>query len=237
MSEAFWTDYSRHVANLMPPLVAGDGVPEAEIAAAEARLGLKLPALLREFYLVAGRREDINAVHNRLLSPESLEVDQDALVFYEENQGVVLWGIKVDDLSQADPQVFMAEYASTLEWEPEHDHLSEFLISMLFWQAVNGGMPYHGIGVASSEAIAEATGWETVNWSGEKHKNPVRLRDGQVLFIVGNDPGPEVYGGGRTREDFLAVEKAFDISWDYSTLDEEDESEEDEENKDAENDE
>ena len=168
-------------------------------------LGLRLPTLLREFYLVAGQREDINAVHNRLFSPENLEVDQQALVFYEENQGVVLWGIKADALSQADPQVFMAEYASTLQWDREHDHLSEFLTSMLIWQAVNGGMPYSGIGVASSEAIAAATDWEAVNWSGDRRRDPVYLRDGQVLFIVGNDPGPEVDGGGRTKKDFLAV--------------------------------
>ncbi len=45
MSEAFWSDYCRLVARLMPPLASGDGVPEAEIAAAEMRL-TKIAALL-----------------------------------------------------------------------------------------------------------------------------------------------------------------------------------------------
>ena len=44
---------------------------------------------------MAGGRKDINAVHNRLVSLEELEVDQDRLIFYEENQAVVLWGISI----------------------------------------------------------------------------------------------------------------------------------------------
>ena len=47
MNEAFWSDYRRLVARLMPPLAPGGGVLEAEIAAAEMRL-TKITALLRE---------------------------------------------------------------------------------------------------------------------------------------------------------------------------------------------
>ena len=239
MSEAFWNDYNRLVARLMPPLAPGDGVPEAEIAAAEARIGLKLPIILRlrlklppmlrEFYALAGSREDINGASDRLLPLGELEVEDHVLVFYEENQSVFLWGLDLTS-DDPDPPVLHSEQRSTRSWEPEHNHLSDFLTAMLFWQAVNGGMSYNGIGTASSEAMAEATGWEAVDLGGDPERwgNCVRMRDGQVLFIVGNEPDPQVYGGGRTRDDFLALAKAFGISWDYSTLDEEPDEDDDE---------
>ncbi|MGI4789407.1 MAG: hypothetical protein ACRYFS_11230 [Janthinobacterium lividum] len=234
MTNDFWSDYRRLVARLMPPLGPGDGVPEAEIEAAETRLGVKMPTLLREFYALAGKREDINGVHNRLVSLENLKVDQNKLVFYEENQGVVLWGVDIQNLENIDPSVFMAEYQATLVWDADHNHLSAFLKAMLFWQAVNGGMPYSGIGTATSEAIALAgTDWELVDLSRDSTlwRNRVQMRDGQVLFISGNDPDPQVHGGGRTKADFLAVAKAFDVYWDYSTLDEEPDEELDEEDE------
>lgn len=235
MSEAFWNDYSRLVAKLMPPLASRDGVPESEIIAAEARLGSRLPTVLREFYALVGRRKDINAVHNRLVSLKELEVDQERLVFYEENQAVVLWGVSLLNPDDADPAVFMAENQRDLEWESDHDHLSEFLHAMLFFQAVNGGMTYGGIGTATSENLETISdGWEVVDLGGDSALwgNRVRMRDGQVLFVVGNDPNPQVFGGGRTRDDFLAVERAFGVSWDYSTLDEEPDDGDDEEEMD-----
>ena len=234
-SEAFWNDYSRLVARIMPPLAPGDGLPEAEIAAAEARLGLRLPTILREFYALVGRRKDINTVHNRLVSLEELEVDQDRLVFYEENQAVFLWGVSIRDPEDANPAVFMAENQQELAWEFDHDHLSEFLRAMVFWQAVNGGMAYSGIGTATSDDLeAISDNWEVVDLGGDSTLwgNRVRMRDGQVLFVVGNDPDPQVFGGGCTRDDFLAVEEAFGVSWDYSTLDEEPD-EDDEESEEA----
>jgi len=230
VSEVFWTDYRRLVARLMPPLAPGDGVAEAEIAAAEARLGLKLPTILREFYALVGGREDINASADRLLPLDELEMEDQVLVFYEENQSVILWGLDLRS-NHPDPPVLHAEHRSPLEWEPEHSHLSEFLTAMLFWQAVNGGMAYGGLGTASSESMIKATDWEAVDLGGDPERwgNCVRMRDGQVLFIDGSGTDPHVYGGGRTREDFLAVEKAFDVNWDYSTLDEEPDEDEDEE--------
>lgn len=104
-SEAFWADYRRLVAKLMPPLAPGDGVSEAAIEAAETRLKLKLPSLLREFYALAGKRKDINHSFEQLLSMEKFECEGKMLAFYEENQGVTLWAVKCED-TVADPAVF-----------------------------------------------------------------------------------------------------------------------------------
>jgi hypothetical protein len=54
-------------ATLARPFTPGDGEPEANIAGAEDRLGLKLPSVLRTYYLLAGRFYQFNRAHNRLL--------------------------------------------------------------------------------------------------------------------------------------------------------------------------
>ena len=231
MNEAFWSDYRRLVARLMPPLAPGDGVPEAEIAAAEDRLGLRLPTLLREFYALAGKREDINHSFEHLVPVEELETKGRMLVFYEENQDVTFWAVKSDDTA-ADPAVFRAFNEENLDWEPDSEHLSEFLVAMLALQGVNGGMAYHGIGDADPELVLSAAAdWDRIElrriWG---HK--ILMRDGQALFVCGS-AGEEAFGGGRTREDFLAVEKEFGVTWNYSTLDDEPDEELREENEDA----
>ena len=107
-------------------------------------------------------------MHNRLVCLEELEVDQDRLVFYEENQAVVLWGVNIQNPVDADPAVFMAENQDELGWDADHDHLSKFLHAMLFWQAVNGGMAYGGIGTAISEDLeAISDDWEVVDLGGD----------------------------------------------------------------------
>ena len=97
MAEAdFWTDYMELVHAFYRPLSRKTSVPEKEIAAAEARLNIRLPGVLREFYLRAGAHKEVNRSHNRLIAPNELEMQNGKLVFYEENQRVVLWGIDVE---------------------------------------------------------------------------------------------------------------------------------------------
>ena len=81
-------------ATLARPLTPGDGEPETNIAGAEDRLGLKLPSVLRAYYRLAGRFDQFNRAHNRLLRPEEWSVDGGKLVFLEENQCVVFWGVE-----------------------------------------------------------------------------------------------------------------------------------------------
>jgi hypothetical protein len=103
-----WDDYAARVAELYRPLAPGDGYEESEVAAAEARLGFRLPPALRKLYLRAGRRDDIHRAKNHLIAPEELSVEQGALVVYEENQNLVLWGVRVSDLGRDDPPVVRA---------------------------------------------------------------------------------------------------------------------------------
>ncbi|WP_236244694.1 SMI1/KNR4 family protein [Streptomyces sp. CC210A] len=90
-------------------LGSGDGWTEAELDAAEARLGLQLPTALREAYVLFGRRQDLTSNHDVLLGPAELYVDdaEEALVFRHENQGAASWGILLDSLQDDDPAVFI----------------------------------------------------------------------------------------------------------------------------------
>ncbi|MDI5971818.1 SMI1/KNR4 family protein [Streptomyces sp. SL13] len=103
------------------PLVDGDGVGEAELTAAERRLGLPLPAALREAYALLGRRSDLTSNQDTLLPPDELTVFDGVLVFRRENQGVAHWGIPVPHPDQEDPPVVvrldLADKAQE-RWEP-----------------------------------------------------------------------------------------------------------------------
>jgi hypothetical protein len=78
----------------------------ADIDDAEKRLGVRLPGSLKEYYLVAGREKRINQLHNRLLPPEKLRIDSERLVFMEENQWVVYWGVPAVRETEPDAAVF-----------------------------------------------------------------------------------------------------------------------------------
>ncbi|MEL5960888.1 SMI1/KNR4 family protein [Streptomyces sp. CLV115] len=98
---AFARDWSRS------PLTESDGCTPAELDAAQARLGLPLPAALREAHQLLGRRPDLTDNQDSLLAPQDIYLDADrgVLVFRVENQSCAYWGIRVTDLDQDDPPV------------------------------------------------------------------------------------------------------------------------------------
>ncbi|MGP3963579.1 SMI1/KNR4 family protein [Nonomuraea sp. 3N208] len=102
-----WNFIRGFAATWRSPLADGDGWSEADLDAAEARLGVRLPAALREAYQLFGRRTDLTSLQDVLLSPADLEVKDQALVFRAENQAVVFWGIPIAELDQPDPPVVL----------------------------------------------------------------------------------------------------------------------------------
>ena len=62
------------------------GFAESEIVELEKRLGIVLPAKLREYYLTLGKHKAINYSYNRMLQPGKIKFSPDEyLIFYEEN--------------------------------------------------------------------------------------------------------------------------------------------------------
>jgi hypothetical protein len=87
-------------------LLPSDGTPEQRIRAAEERLRIALPAAIREYFLAAGEADRLNRAYSILFRPEELRIEQNYLIFMEENQGVVHWGIALSALPHPDRTVW-----------------------------------------------------------------------------------------------------------------------------------
>lgn len=143
--ELDWSAQSPHIRSLYHPWQPGDGWDEATIQAAEARLGLRLPNPLRNFYLAWGRRPDMTETQNPLLDPDELVIKADTLIFCVENQAVVYWGVQCEVLEEDDPPIVVSpsgpsgwRVASELNWTPSHVHLSGFLDDLTYSHAFGG---------------------------------------------------------------------------------------------------
>ncbi len=115
------------------PLTAADATPEPDLRAAEARLGLRLPTILRAYHAHLGRCAALSTLHNHILPVEALERDGDHLIFLHENQEVVSWGLRLDALHAPDPEVWQRNNTPPVEWFSEEQPLSAFLRAMLEW--------------------------------------------------------------------------------------------------------
>ena len=49
---------------------------------------------MRDFYLCVGAVDDLCSIHNVILPPEDLDFDGGYLMFMDESQSMVSWGIK-----------------------------------------------------------------------------------------------------------------------------------------------
>jgi hypothetical protein len=114
-------------------LVRRDAISERRIAIVERRLGLLLPEALRAYYWVAGRAAALNTAHNQLLYPEDLGVEDNHLMFMDENQSVVSWGFRLADLAKADPVVWQRNNTAPVEWHSERKSFTRFMESMFRW--------------------------------------------------------------------------------------------------------
>lgn len=134
----FIRDFS---ADWVRALGSGDGWAEADLVAAEARLGVRLPAVLREAYALFGRRRDLTGNHDVLLGPAELYVDEanEALVFRHENQGAASWGLLLESLNHDDPAVFVRPDLadkSAERWEAWLECLSLYFVEIVLSESL-----------------------------------------------------------------------------------------------------
>lgn len=87
-----------------PPAEA-DGWPEAELLTAEARLGFRLPAALREWYRIAARWPGSVELGRRTVAPPNLRLSDGHLVVQRDTRpGVHQWlAVRDRDLAREDP--------------------------------------------------------------------------------------------------------------------------------------
>lgn len=84
-----------------------DGYPEEVLATAEARLGLRLPAALREWLALLGRWPGISRLDRLVVRPWSLSLESGLLVVLSD--GASRASIREADLAREDPPLFVEE--------------------------------------------------------------------------------------------------------------------------------
>jgi hypothetical protein len=211
-----WDDYAARVAELFPALRPGDGVDERELSAAESVLGFRLPRVLREFYLLAGRRDDLTRHWTQPVAPKFLALVDDALVFAAGTEDFPPFAILRDDLGHDDPPVVLAEgVVRPFDWSSDHERLSSWFVSMLYWIAVQGGLPYSGTApVDETEIPTVHAHWPRVDLLGTLWDHRIVFhRAGQVVVVDGRSPDLVLRAAGRTCHDFDAISRRLGLEW------------------------
>ena len=114
------------------------GYAERTIRSSERRLKIDLPEAIRCFYITVAQMA-LYRKFNRILRPGEFYFKDDRLVFMEENQNVVFWGIPCDGIKNPDPVVHIANNFDPPEWFVEDCQFSVFIKVATVWQLINGG--------------------------------------------------------------------------------------------------
>lgn len=197
------------------------GYDEETIAAAEQRLGIKLPGVLRDYYSTLGRHEALNTAFNRLLAPEKLYLsDSGMLVFYTENQEVVIWGIDHEDFGKPDPAVYGSYDADREEWLLDADTMEQFLWSMAYVQAAMGGLEHLAFAEGLEESIMQQLEkeWSEVKGITHQYYRFFLHNNTAIVLVPTNDKGAPLcaYLATNDKKLFRELQQSIPLTWDNS---------------------
>ncbi|HEY0075605.1 MAG TPA: SMI1/KNR4 family protein [Abditibacteriaceae bacterium] len=208
--EDFTSQYRAAFSNLGRPLKDEDAISEEEIIAVETRLSCVLPASLKDFVRVAGRADDFFGVFDRLISLEEWCLDDGKLVFMEENQAVVLWGVELEKVE--DPPVFQATNAAPLAWDEVSACCSKFLMTMLHFEATFGGaMPFCGSAVVKPQIRTQLD--KEWNFVGEVTEIRAYHQSGCALCFTEWDGDWQVFAGATEQSTLNEIAKKLKIEF------------------------
>lgn len=208
------------------------GFSEADLLAMEEAIDIKLPTVLHEYYLVLGTEDSINRSHNRLLKPNEIYFSNDwYLIFFEENQGVVEWGIKQDDFLLGDPPVW-GDYDITHKSDriQETKTLSDFLLLMSIYNGTLGGLKYNAnsfspLPFGTVELIQQNwTEIPEISWEKQKVYTDDYL---EVLSLSFDESGQcnAIFIGTAQEERFERMLDIPGIDWSYTSYEDMDDDE------------
>ena len=209
--------YTNTFASLGRPLGPRDRTPAREIAAAERSLGRRIPEALRVFYRLAGRATDFTSVHDRFLPPKDWAIESNKLVFLEENQVVVVYGIEAGEDPAADPPIFMAANVERhdLIWYKVCESCSEFIDVMVHWEGAFGSaMATGGAAIVSPRLKATLDrDWMSI---GEVNKMwAYRKRGRAVCYVRWGKDGWRIFVGATSEANVKAVARDLGVKWEH----------------------
>ncbi|MFD4284451.1 SMI1/KNR4 family protein [Streptomyces albidoflavus] len=222
-----WAFVRDFAAAWAEPLADDAGTGAEELERAEEALGLRLPTALRETYSLLGTRHDLTSNQDPLLRPSEMFVHDEfggVLVFRSENQGCAFWGVRLLDLGQDDPPVFVQ---SPDGWVPFLERVSLACVELVLSETLLGdeGRLYNACELPAS-LIRELPRWfarvefpEYPMWTG-KEESPVRWfsAPGQLLRLDGLSDHSWLHVRGRTIADLDSLCANLPGHWvrDYS---------------------
>jgi hypothetical protein len=199
--EDFASQYRAAFSNLGRTLKEEDTVSEEEISALETRLSCTLPTSLKDFVRVAGRADDFFGVFDRLISLEEWFLDDGQLVFMEEN----LEGAE-------DPPVFQATNEAPLTWDEVSACCSQFLMTMLHFEATFGGaMPFCGSAVVKPQIRTQLD--KEWNFVGEVTEICAYHQSGCALCFTEWDGDWQVFAGATEQNTLNEIAKKLKIKF------------------------
>ena len=222
-------------AALGRPLTRRDAMPLSRIRAAEKRLGIVVPKVLREYYVVAGKETQFNAAFNRLLPPEEWFVDHKRLAFLEENQQVVYWGTPAISAVDArrisarrtpnparrtfqdpDPPVYQGVNGDRINWYREHHNCSTFLIVLLYWHgAFAGALPATATAITSVGLRKRLR--KTWHFVGELNHMQAFTKPGKTMCHVKWDDGWRVFAGAVSKPKLAEIDQELELHFPVPT--------------------
>jgi hypothetical protein len=217
-----WDFIAEFAAAWTRPLAPGDGYSKGVLWAVGERLGVRLPAALREAYLQFGRRGDLTARQDPLLSPDDLRVDhaEAVIVFRRENQSCAEWGVAITDPWNAeDPPVYVRRLPGDRPWEPFVGRMSLACAEMVLSEALLGAKfmnmcDLSGAPIAATEpayrqvALPEYPMWYETALTSRWFAAP-----GKVLRMDGHGPYCWLIAAGQTRADLESIYTAIPGQW------------------------
>lgn len=110
------------------------GYDSSEIQEAEENVG-EIPGALRLFYEKYGKSEELQGLQDEMILPDYYPalLNDEYMIFFNENQGVCRAGIRKADAEMIDPPVYTT--MDDEEWNLAAERVSDFLVAMFGYQA------------------------------------------------------------------------------------------------------
>jgi hypothetical protein len=114
-------------------LTEEDGYSESEILDLEDQLSLRMPQSMRDLYQVVGNVYEDPTDFLCLIKPEITKgiADENILIFMAEGQYLTMVGVKVSDIENSDPEVWVIDHADGEVQLSADVPLSEFVIKLI----------------------------------------------------------------------------------------------------------
>ena len=163
----------------------------------------------------------------------------DYLCFCEENQGVVMWAIRKEDLANPNPPVW-GNYGTETnpDWIQETDTLSDFWLYIAIYNGTLGGLPYNANAMGGwdmegfevpeqviSYIEKQYTELTSLSWKGQRTFTDANFQIVITLAIHRDtNRATAIFIGSAQRELFdtlLDAMENFGLQWDYTSYDDE----------------